>query len=120
MALGRVDSESARLRSHAAVLCQVSGGSPRTLQSMKKHGPPPWGMNSVGKRVPLSSEGAVLVDEAVMTVSQSVPTSNLWCPDGPLLLFRAPALGLQTGDQVTRNPICAKLPGDSLTEEKMP
>ena len=48
IALGRSGRVSARPRSQASVFFQVYLGPPISDQSMKKHGPPPWGMNKVG------------------------------------------------------------------------
>ena len=54
---GRLDG---MLFSHSAVLSHVSTGPPISVQSMKKHGPPPCGMNRVG----------IFVEEAVIFYSR--------------------------------------------------
>jgi hypothetical protein len=48
MAAGFEGSVPDTWRSQSAVVFQVSAGSPVRLQSMKKQGPPPWGMKKVG------------------------------------------------------------------------
>src|SRR5437868_4322787 len=93
IAFGRVGSESARLRNHAAVLCHVSGGSPRKPQSMKKQGPPPCGMNSVGSRDWSSSfADALFPQEGVIIVSQPKWRECYRRDPAAFLLLRAPKL----------------------------
>ena len=57
IALGRSGRLETMLLSQASVLFQASFGSPMMDQSMKKHGPPPCGMNKVGC---LASDGAAI------------------------------------------------------------
>gem|GEM_PF-5234253 len=45
IAFGVTPIEAASDPSHAPIFFQVSGG----FHSMKKQGPPPWGINKVGK-----------------------------------------------------------------------